>query len=107
MKSRERHKSPRRIATSEKLARVLEAQEDPRLEFMITRAREGLYDDYKSDLPMPIHLLVDQLRQYGYNDLAKRAIDGEFDAQVWEGKEWFRKEGAALLIDDLPRSEKG
>jgi hypothetical protein len=51
-------------------------------------------------MPMPIHLLVDQLRQYGYEKLAQRAINGEWDAQKWEAEEWFEKEGKYLLLDN-------
>jgi len=96
-----------RTSTSEKLARVLEKQNDPDLKQMIQWAREGKYDDYKSPSPTPIMDLVSDLREKGYPELADRAIDGEFDAQRWEAEEWFLEEGRHLLADSSLFGGKG
>lgn len=87
----------KREATSDKLARVLlerYAQEgDERLKDMAQKAREGYYDDFKSQLALPLHQLVyDLARINNCNDIVKMVVDGEFDAQVWEVDEWAQSE---------------
>ncbi len=52
------------------------------------RARDGWYDDFRSPDPMPISTLVRDLRKAGLHDLARRAMDGEFDATSAESKAW-------------------
>lgn len=52
------------------------------------RARDGWYDDFRSPDPMPITTLVRDLRKAGLDDLAERAMAGEFDAGPAESKAW-------------------
>lgn len=56
---------------------------------MIERARAGFYDDYKSELAMPISQLIVDARKLGLTDIARRAINGEFDATQAEGDAWW------------------
>lgn len=83
--------------TTERLAKALEEANDPRLAEMITQARAGYYDDFKSPIDTPCIQLVNDLKLLGYTDLAARAIDGEFDSTPEEAEEWFEKEGKHLF----------
>lgn len=94
--------SASKMPTTERLAMALAERNNPRLAPMIQRAREGYYDDYKSELPFPLTQLVRDLRQNGEHELADRAVSGEFDgtkeeADVWaqseEGQQVFRAFG--------------
>ena len=82
------------IPTSERLAQVLHAEG---LFHMETKARYGYYDDFKSPLETPIVQLVRDLQAAGKDALAKRAMDGEFDATKEESEAWFAREGKNLL----------
>lgn len=88
------------IPTTERLARALMELDDPKLIWMIERARQGYYDDFKSPLAMPLHQLVLDLQAVGHPEMIRRVIDGEFDATLEEGDEWFRREGHTLLFDE-------
>ena len=92
-----RAKQPaQRIPTTEKLAQALKKAGAPAA--MIAFAREGKYDDYKSDLANPIMQLVTEARAAGLDDIADRAIGGEFDGQTWEADEWAKSpEGRATF----------
>jgi hypothetical protein len=85
------------IPTTERLARALEAANDPALAEMIVHARAGHYDDFKSELNAPITALVRDLRAAGHLELVQRARDGEFDSTPAEGAEWFDRVGRHLL----------
>lgn len=87
--------------TTVKLARAL--GEIPGVpEAMIERARSGYYHDFMSPLAMPEFQLVADLRELAsrpatprasrplLRDMAKRVIDGEFDATKAESDEWMR-----------------
>lgn len=76
--------------TSEKLAEALTHASAPSP--MVQRAREGYYDDYRSPLPDPIRTLVNDARKYHLNNIALRAINGEFDGQKWEAEQWAKSE---------------
>ena len=67
---------------------------------MADKALEGYYDDYESPVAAPIGALVADLRSQGREDLARRAIDGEWDATKEEGAAWFEREGKHLLKDE-------
>jgi len=47
---------------------------------MIADAAQGGYDDFESNRAMPITELVHDCKRAGLNDLARRAMNGEFDA---------------------------
>lgn len=89
------------LPTTERLARALEEVNNPKLASMIVRARSGYYDDYKSPLAAPIITLVADLRGLGLNDLAQRAINGEWDGTPEESQAWFEREGKGLLFSEL------
>lgn len=94
---RKRHKKQEELPTTEKLARALEALNDKRLAGMIAKARAGHYDDFKSDIALPIAQLVFDLITAGYPDMAERAKNGEWDGTREEGQAWFKSEGWQLL----------
>lgn len=50
-------------------------------EALIERARKGYYGDFTSPLTFPISALVAELQQLGLNDLARRAMHGDFDGE--------------------------
>ena len=89
------------VPTSERLARDLEALDDPRLAGMIQRAHDGLYDDFKSPLETPIQTLVNELNGLGYRQMADRARNGEWDATAAEGDDYFANdpEGQATMAE--------
>jgi len=68
-----------RKPTSDILAEALEEVGAP--PEMITRARDGYYDDFRSPLDMPITALVQDARTHGLESIATRARHGEFDEQ--------------------------
>jgi hypothetical protein len=87
--------------TTVKLARALRAipgvPED-----MIKRAEDGYYHDYLSPLVLPDVQLYTDLKELSVRpelsglsriqvtDLARRVVDGEFDASKAEAEEWMR-----------------
>ena len=80
-----------RIPTTEKLAQALSLAGAPA--WIIKRAGEGYYDDYKGHSAQNIHELVDDCLKIGTEQmraLATRAMGGEFDGQDWEAEEWAR-----------------
>lgn len=95
-----------RIPTSERLAQILELAQAPQR--MIDRARQGVYDDFKSELDMPLRELVRDAQAAGLHDIANRAKAGEFDAQQWEAKAWaMSPEGQTTFREFLkPRKKK-
>lgn len=73
------------MKTCEKLALVLN---EHGLSAMAKRAREGYYDDYRSPLATPIMQLVQDLQACGQNELANRAVNGEWDGTREEAEAW-------------------
>lgn len=69
----------RKPKAAERLARALEEAKAPPA--MIRRARLGFYGDFTSVWRWPIHQLVSELQGLGFHDLAKRAMEGEFDGE--------------------------
>lgn len=87
------------LPTTERLARAIEAELakqwktlDQKRRTLVTlfaqRAREGWFDDYKSKSPTPIHDLVRVASQIGFDDIAERAKEGEFDGTRAEAEAW-------------------
>lgn len=92
------------MKTKEKLAAVLR---EHGLNEMADRAAQGVYDDYESQSAMPINDLVNELIAAGQQDLAQRAINGEFDGTAEESAAWFAGEGKTIIVSDiLDRSAK-
>jgi hypothetical protein len=47
---------------------------------MVEAAAQGRYDDFESHFPTPLMDLVYDCRVAGLDDIAHRAMEGEFDA---------------------------
>ena len=86
--------------------RALEKANDPKLHDIIERAGEGYYDDYKTTIAFPTIQLVHDLQLAHHPELAQRAKDGEWNAQDWEAREWFEKEGKPLLEEAIKEAIK-
>lgn len=86
--------------TSEKLSRAMQEHNCPN--WMIQRAKEGYYDDYKSPIATPCFQLVQDLSKIGAHTLAHRAKNGEFDAQKWEGDEWINSPEGKEAMESFP-----
>jgi hypothetical protein len=72
--------------TTERLATaLLQAGAPP---WMIENAKNGLYDDFKSEIAIPTVLLVAHLKRLGMQEFAQRVVDGEFDSTKEEAEEW-------------------
>lgn len=86
-------------SSREKLAQALIEWDAP--SNMIATARTGLrWDDYLSDQDFPIVLLVADLQANGYEELAHRAMNGEFDGTTAESKAWAQSpEGTAAFAE--------
>lgn len=88
------------LHTTEKLARALEALDDPALRDMIKLARRGHYHDFLSPLALPETQLVADLRQAGHEATAQRVIAGDFDASPAEHEAWaVGPDGRAAFAD--------
>jgi hypothetical protein len=106
--------TPTGIPTTERLALALEALDDPRLSDIIKQAREGLYDDFKTTIAVPLVMLVEHLRAIDpikFSPFIARVMNGEFDATPEEADEWlFSPEGqetlALLRSSDVKKSPK-
>lgn len=93
-----------RKPTTERLAEALSNARAP--QEMISRARSGYYDDFKSDLLFPVRALVEDARKYHLNNIALRAMNGEFDAQDFEAREWAKSaEGQQVLREIVGKRE--
>lgn len=93
--------------TSHRLAEAIEEAGGSR--WLQHRARDGWYDDFRSPDPMPISTLVHDLRKAGLEDLARRAMDGEFDASRAESDAWAKsddgREAFAQLVGGVRARE--
>jgi hypothetical protein len=92
-------------ATARKLARILGKAGCP--PEMVRRAREGYYDDFRSELTYPITQLFKDLIEAGQPELADRAKQGEFDGTREEAQAWAKSpEGRAIAkrlgLKDMP-----
>jgi hypothetical protein len=79
------------MKTKERLSQALREAKAPTE--MIEHAEIGGYDDFEAvDTASPIVDLVNACRAFGLDDLAKRAMNGEFDATEEEAEAWARSE---------------
>lgn len=92
------------LPTSERLAQDLEAAGAPGA--MIARAREGYYDDFRSELAFPCVQLVTDLRAAGLHALAARATQGEWDATPAEADAWARSPEGRQTFGELLRGNR-
>lgn len=83
------------MSTKEKLARAMRTYNAP--DKLIADALAGKFDDFESESATPIINLVGECRLLGLNELAERAINGEFDATEEEAKAWHEREGKFLI----------
>ena len=86
------------MSTKEKLAKALTEVSAP--DWMIKNAQNGQYDDFESQAVNPIMTLVSDCRKTELEELdeiAQRAIDGEFDATKEESDAWYEREGKDIL----------
>jgi hypothetical protein len=86
--------------TRNRLARVLD---EAGLLDMAQEAARGRYDDYDSESATPCVDLVNHLRERGREDLAKRAMSGEWDATIEESGAWAQRQTGQVgdLLDRL------
>lgn len=92
------------IPTTEKLAKAMEEAGCPA--GMISKARQGYYDDYKSTIATPCMQLVADLSSAGKESLRQRAMNGEFDAQIWESDEWAHSASGKDAMSSLGLSKE-
>ena len=83
------------MSTKEKLITALSNANAP--DDMMNKARVGYYDDFESTIAAPITALVSDCRAAGLNELAARAMAGDFDATKEESDAWFEREGKELF----------
>jgi hypothetical protein len=84
--------------TTEKLAKALEMAKAPA--WMIKKAREGYYDDYKSPLAFPEMQLHHDAHVAGLDEIKAAVEAGEFDSTKEESDEWARSpEGQAAFAE--------
>ena len=84
------HKLPE--STRRLVAFLLETPPSPGRESLLVAARANLYNDFLSDHPVPIRLLVEHARFYVGGDtgeaIAQAAMSGAFDATHAESQAW-------------------
>lgn len=85
--------------TTERLAKALEEAGAP--EDMITKAREGYYDDYKSPLPFPETQLYRDARDLGLESICRGVLNGDFDSTPEESAEWARSPEGRNVFSEL------
>lgn len=77
------------MATKDRLATALEKAEAPA--DMTARARDGYYDELDGPLTAPMMQLVMDARVEGLEDIAQRALAGDFNATQDEWDVWWQK----------------
>lgn len=82
------------MSTKHRLAAVLR---EASLLSLAGEALLGRFDDYESESATPIMDLVNELRSCGREDLARRAIGGEWDGTAEEAQQWYEREGRAMM----------
>lgn len=95
------------IPTSERLAIAL-AQIDGLPAYIIARARKGHYDDYRSELPFPLHALTHDLERTRIPAAVKfcdRVLGGEFDGTRAEAEAWAQTPEGRHAIQKLMTAE--
>lgn len=80
--------------------------DDPRLETMIQRARDGYYHDTETPHAFPIMTLVNDLialglDDLGLDDLAGRAQRGDFDATSQDLSDWYHSPDGQAALNEL------
>lgn len=86
-------------ATTDFLARVLTDLDAPG--WMVTYAREGHYDDFKSPLAMPEHQLHADARENGLPQVAAWVEEGVFDSTKAESTAWAQSPDGQATFAEL------
>lgn len=69
-------------------------------DFMLSKAREGQYNDYLSQSATPIMDLVHDAVEANLRAIADQAQTGKYDATQAEASAWFEREGRHMWKDD-------
>lgn len=85
--------------TAAKLTAALIAAGAP--DDMVSAARMGYYDDYRSPLTAPITQLVADANRYGLDTIAERAREGDFDGTTEEADAWAKSPEGQEAFRDL------
>lgn len=86
-------------ATTEFLARTLEEQGAP--DWMVSLARDGHYDDFKSPLVAPEHQLLEDARANDLPVIAEGVLNGVFDSTKEESEAWGRSPEGQAVFNEL------
>jgi hypothetical protein len=91
-----------RLSGTQKLIKALheEKLDTKAYRNLLALVEADYYDDYKSDLVFPRRQLAHDLQTIGLSKLAMRVMLGEFDAEAWEGDEWWESEGKEAFFND-------
>lgn len=73
----------------------------PDEERLLRLARQDYYHDFMSPSAMPATELVSHLRLAGLNELAERAMGGEFDATKEEADAWAATDEGRATFQEL------
>lgn len=68
---------------------------------MADKAKLGYYDDFESPIPAPIMELVKDFQLSGRQDLAARAINGEWDSTREEAEQWAQSPDGQRVLGQL------
>lgn len=91
--------------TSDKLAAALITEGAP--PYMITRAINGYYDDFKSPVAMPEVVLLADARKHGLKRIEEGVLNGEWDATPEESDAWAKSsDGQAVFTELLDGAKK-
>ena len=88
-----------------KLVAALHAAKAPA--WMLDRALDGSYDDYKSEFAKPINALVLDCRRFGLVEMAERAKKGEFDGTAADALAWEQQEKDPEVMAALKTLRRG
>ncbi len=72
---------------------------------MVSRLREGYYDEFSDDSPLDIPLvtLTADLRSGGLESFAVRVVNGDYDAGLEDSSHWVERQTGEVsdIIDSL------
>jgi len=77
------------MKTKHKLARDLRQAGAP--SDMVSKATQGYYDDYESDLTFPLTQLIKDCEKVGLAQIAHGARSGKYDGTKAEANEWMTR----------------
>jgi hypothetical protein len=87
--------------STKRLVAALTAENSPKLEATIRRAKRNEFNYFLSDSATPCIDLVMTLEKLGFRALANRARNGEFDATREESKAWAESDEGRLTFAEL------